>query len=85
MASHWALQYLPDVVTHEQIGCAHLSVFVESICFLLASDHERMIQALILILAGNILLFRKEHIARLVAYAEVVLGRDFLAGESEIY
>jgi hypothetical protein len=23
MASHWALQYLPEVVTHEQMGCAH--------------------------------------------------------------
>jgi hypothetical protein len=24
MASHWVLQYLPEVVVHEQIGCAHL-------------------------------------------------------------
>jgi hypothetical protein len=23
IASHWVLQYLPDVVIHEQIGCAH--------------------------------------------------------------
>jgi hypothetical protein len=27
MASHWALQYLPDVVTQEQTGCAHFSAF----------------------------------------------------------
>ena len=33
MASHWALQYLPDEITHEQTGCAHFSVFGESICF----------------------------------------------------
>ena len=85
MASHWALQYLPDVVTHEQIGCAHFSVFVESICFLLASDHEGMIQGFDINPRGNILLYRKEHIARLVAYAEVAIGRDFLASESEIY
>jgi hypothetical protein len=24
MASHSVLQYLPDVITHEQTGCAHL-------------------------------------------------------------
>ena len=24
MASHSVLQYLPDVITHEQMGCAHL-------------------------------------------------------------
>jgi hypothetical protein len=23
IASHWVLQYLPDVVIHEQTGCAH--------------------------------------------------------------
>jgi hypothetical protein len=27
MASHAALQYLPDVVGHEQTGCAHFSSF----------------------------------------------------------
>jgi hypothetical protein len=27
MASHWALQYLPEVVMQEQTGCAHLSGF----------------------------------------------------------
>ena len=27
MASHWVLQYLPDVVVHEQTGCAHFSAF----------------------------------------------------------
>jgi hypothetical protein len=53
MASHWALQYLPDVVTHEQTGCEHFSVFAESICFLLVLDQERMIQALILVVGGT--------------------------------
>ena len=33
VASHSALQYFPDVVTHEQSGCAHFSVFVGSISF----------------------------------------------------
>jgi len=28
MASHAALQYLPEVVGHEQMGCAHFSSFV---------------------------------------------------------
>jgi hypothetical protein len=27
MASHWVLQYLPDVVMQEQMGCAHFSAF----------------------------------------------------------
>ena len=35
IASHWALQYLPAVVTQEQTGCAHFSPFVVSISFLL--------------------------------------------------
>jgi len=32
IASHCALQYLPDDVWHEQIGCAHFTVFAVSIC-----------------------------------------------------
>jgi len=28
MASHAALQYLPEVVRHEQTGCAHFSSFM---------------------------------------------------------
>jgi hypothetical protein len=27
IASHWGLQYLPDVTVHEQTGCAHFSAF----------------------------------------------------------
>jgi hypothetical protein len=47
IAAHSVLQYLPDVVTHEQTGCAHFSLFVAAISFfsfaiaisfLLASD-----------------------------------------------
>ena len=49
IASHCALQYLPVVAVHEQIGCAHLSVFTGSICFLLVSDVERMIRAWMLV------------------------------------
>ena len=33
IASHWVLQYLPDVVTHEQTGCAHFSAFAFAIFF----------------------------------------------------
>jgi hypothetical protein len=43
MASHWALQYLPDVVGQEQIGCAHFSALAVSISFLLFGDQEKMI------------------------------------------
>jgi hypothetical protein len=31
IASHWVLQYLPDVVTHEQNGCAHFAAFAVAI------------------------------------------------------
>ena len=53
MASHWTLQYLPDVVTRERIGCAHFSVLVQSVCFLLASDLVRMIQAFTVVFGGK--------------------------------
>jgi hypothetical protein len=46
--SHWVLQYLPDVVTHEQTGRAHFSSFAVAISFLLASDQQRVIQNRIL-------------------------------------
>jgi hypothetical protein len=43
MASHWALQYLPEVVVQEQTGCAHFTAVVLDsfggvIVFLLAFD-----------------------------------------------
>ena len=44
IASHSVLQYLPDVVTHEQTGCAHFSAFAVAISFLLGWDQQRMIQ-----------------------------------------
>jgi hypothetical protein len=31
IAAHSVLQYLPDVVMHEQTGCAHFSAFVVAI------------------------------------------------------
>jgi hypothetical protein len=48
IASHSMLQYLPEVVRQEQIGCAHFWGFWVSITFLLALDQERMIQSGIL-------------------------------------
>jgi hypothetical protein len=33
MASHWVLQYLPDVVRQEQTGCAHFSAISGAILF----------------------------------------------------
>ena len=44
IASHWVLQYLPDVVTHEQTGCAHFSAFGLDIFSLLNSDQQQAIQ-----------------------------------------
>jgi hypothetical protein len=49
IASHWVLQYLPDVITHVQTGCAHFWGFAVAISFLLASGHHRVIQDGILI------------------------------------
>ena len=83
MASHWALQYFSDFVTHEQIGCAHLWVFVVSICFLLVSDQQALIQRLHTSCRDNMLLCRKEHTAILVAYFEVVRETDSLACEPD--
>jgi len=41
IASHCALQYLPDDVWHEQMGCAHFTVFAVSIIvFLLGLDQD---------------------------------------------
>jgi hypothetical protein len=53
IASHWVLQYLPDVVTQEQTGCAHFSAFALTISVLLALDQRRMIQAAILDTGGK--------------------------------
>src|SRR5580704_8624118 len=63
MASHWALQYLPDVVMHEQTGCAHFSAFAVAISFLLALDPKQRIQALNSSHPKNLRLYRSEHIA----------------------
>ena len=58
IASHAALQYLPDVATHEQTGCAHFCasavviafvLFTGVISFLLAAGQQRVIQGPILI------------------------------------
>jgi len=47
ISSHRVLQYFPEVVMHEQTGCAHFSAFAVAIPFLLAShddnDPKRML------------------------------------------
>ncbi len=44
IASHWVLQYLPDVVAHQPLGCAHFSALAVAISFLLPSDQHKVIQ-----------------------------------------
>ena len=62
MASHWVLQYLPDVVTHEQTGCAHFLTVSLVISFLLVSDHKRVIRGNMLGQRLKAFLYKKEHI-----------------------
>jgi len=66
IASHWVLQYLPDVVTHEQIGCAHFAAFAVAISFLLTSDQRRPIHDWHLKHRGKAFLSDKAHIFNLV-------------------
>jgi hypothetical protein len=66
IASHSALQYLPDVVTQEQIGCAHFSAFSGAISFLPTSDQEIIIHVEILSHWGEGYLYKKKHLAILV-------------------
>jgi hypothetical protein len=49
IASHWALQYFPDVVMQEQTGCAHFSPVEVAMSFLLFSDEPLVIRGRILI------------------------------------
>ena len=79
VASHSALQYLPDVVTHEQSGCAHFSAFSEAIFFPPnfgsrsddpspnASLHERLF------------LYRKEHLATVVRTVGAIDGNPLFS------
>ncbi len=53
VVSHSVLQYLPDVVTHEQTGCAHFSAFSAAIALLPTSDLARTIQVLMLVTRGK--------------------------------
>jgi len=51
MASHWVLQYLPEVVVQEQTGCAHFTAVLlfsvgDVIGFLLAGDRGWAAEAL---------------------------------------
>lgn len=75
MAAHWVLQYLPDVITHEQIGCAHFWPFAVaisfilsavSISFLLAAGQRWLIQRNILNTWGQAHLSNKEHSRRIM-------------------
>jgi len=79
VASHSVLQYLPDVVTHEQTGCAHFSVFVGAISFLPTLDQEWMIQTQNGSLRCKLFLYRKEHIAMSLFFAT---RRRLVFGES---
>jgi len=62
MASHWVLQYLPELVMHEQTGCAHFLSVSLLISFLLVSDHDRVIQDGMLGHWPKAFLYQKEHI-----------------------
>jgi hypothetical protein len=46
MASHWALQYLPEVVMQEQTGCAHFLPVSLVILVLLFSGQDRVSKAI---------------------------------------
>src|ERR1700692_673773 len=81
MASHWALQYFSEVVMHEQIGCAHLWVFVVSILFSPVFGSRGDDPSLHISCRGIRLLCRKEHIAIFVARSEMCPGRDSLGGD----
>jgi hypothetical protein len=48
IVSHSTLQYLPEVVRQEQMGCAHFFGFAVSMAFLPALDQESRIQDVIL-------------------------------------
>jgi hypothetical protein len=45
MASHSVLQYVPDVVAHEQTECARFSALTVAISPVLTSNRQRTIQA----------------------------------------
>ncbi|MGB6267021.1 MAG: hypothetical protein WBF56_14880, partial [Candidatus Acidiferrales bacterium] len=53
IASHCALQYLPDVVMQEHIGCAHFSDFSGLIGILQTADQSHTIQIPILVTCKN--------------------------------
>jgi hypothetical protein len=76
VASHSVLQYLPDVVTHEQTGCAHFSVFVGAISFLPTFDQEWKMQTQNISLRGKVFLYTNEHIAMSFFLATVLNRRS---------
>jgi hypothetical protein len=63
IASHWVLQYLPEVVMHEQTGRADFLTVSLVISFLLVSDHDRVIQDGMLEHQPKAFLYKKEHIS----------------------
>ena len=66
--SHSTLQYLPDVATHEQTGCAHFSAFAGATpSFNFGSRaHD---PSLDISHQDRVFLYGKEHIAKAAAYA----------------
>jgi hypothetical protein len=61
IASHCALQYLPEAGTHEQTGCAHFLAGSLVISLLLVSDQNRAIRDGMIGRPQNPLLYKKEH------------------------
>ena len=62
IASHWALQYLPEAGTHEQTGCAHFLAGSLVISFLLVSDQNGAVRDDIVRWRQMAFLYKKEHI-----------------------
>jgi hypothetical protein len=66
---HSTLQYLPDVATHEQTGCAHFSTFAGVHFFLSTLDQVAHDPSLNISHQDRVCLYGKEHIAKAAACA----------------
>ena len=62
IASHCALQYLPEAGTHEQTGCAHFLAGSLVISFLLVSDQNGAVRDGMIKWRRKAFLYKKEHI-----------------------
>ena len=79
IASHCVLQYLPEVVMHEQTGCAHFTAFSGAILF---SWYESRVRSIVNGSSCNSshraepILYRNEHIPRMAPTIEPLPSRD---------